>query len=105
MLTFATRFLGYVALAVAMVIGVLDGSRSIADGTVQASSLGMNLDWLAPKALPSLSAAVSRLVHPLAWDPLLRGLLLTPAVPALFVLGLVLLLVARRTPEAVLPPD
>lgn len=104
MLGLAVRILGYAALAAAMVIGVLDGARGVADGFMRLSSLATVLDAVFPRALPAAGGTVGRLIHPAFWDPGVTTLLLAPATPALFALGLVLLLAGRRARGAILPP-
>ncbi len=105
MLRLAARFLGYAALAAAMVVGVLDGARGVADGIVHLSSLESALQGLFPRAFPAFGEAVGRIAHPVLWDPILKTLLKTPATPAFFALGLGLLLAGRRGRAAILPPE
>ncbi len=105
MLALVTRTLGYAALAAAMVVGVLDGARGIADGVTRLSSLELSLEGLFPRAFPAFGEAIGRLAHPALWDPVLKTVLKAPATPALFVLGLVLLLAGRRREAAILPPE
>jgi hypothetical protein len=105
MLALATRFLGYAALMAAMVVGVLDGARGIADGVTRLSSLTAVLDGAFPRAFPAFGEAVGRFAHPALWDPVLKTMLQVPATPALFALGLGLLLAGRRGQAAILPPE
>ncbi len=105
MLGFAARTLGYVVLAAAMAVGVVDGARGIADGIARLSTLAAVFEVLFPHAFQAFGAIVGRLIHPALWDPVLTTLLLAPAAPALFAVGLGLLLAARRTPGAILPPQ
>ncbi len=105
MLGLAARTFGYAALAAAMVVGVLDGARGIADSAMRLSSLEAALGGVFPRALPALGEAVGRMAHPALWDPVLKAFLQVPATPALFALGLGLLLAGRRDRAAILPPE
>ncbi len=105
MLRLVARFLGYAALAAAMVVGVLDGARSVADKVIHLSSLETALQGVFPRAFSAFGEAVGRIVHPALWDPVLKTLLQTPATPAFFALGLGFLLAGRRGRAAILPPE
>jgi hypothetical protein len=92
------RWTGFAALAGAMGMGVIDAARSVAIGSVDLTTLTAVGEWLLPRQFPLLGPFVTANLHPLMWDPLLLRILALPAVPSLFVLGALLLFVAR-------PPD
>ena len=96
MLRFCVRVLGFLLLAAGFAALVIDGTRSIAAESVSMSRFGELCAWLLPKAFPLLQPAVERNIHPLLWDPVLRGFFLTPSWIVLCALGLLLILVARR---------
>jgi hypothetical protein len=102
MLRIATRWMGYALLALAMIVGVFDGARSISISSVTTTPLGTLAFWLFPRHFPMLEPAVSRYLHPALWDPVVVSVLLTPAVIALFVAGGVLLALGQhRKPAAI----
>jgi hypothetical protein len=94
--------LGFAILATAMGLGVIDGARSISASGLEFSSLGAALSWLQPKLFSMLEPAVRRNFHPVIWDPLLLNVFLLPAVPVLFGLGGLLLVLGRSVaPSAI----
>jgi hypothetical protein len=92
------RWVGYVFLAMAMALGVIDGARSISISALDATPLGAAALWLFPKHFPILEPAITRHVHPALWDPVLLNLFLLPAVLVLFVLGGACVLLGRNSP-------
>jgi hypothetical protein len=101
MLRIATRWMGYTMLAVAMIVGIFDGARSISISSITTTPLGTLAFWLLPRHFPMLEPAISRYLHPALWDPIIVSVLLTPAVIALFVTGGILLALGQhRRPDA-----
>jgi urea transporter len=97
--TFA-RILGLAALAVAMVAGVIDGARGLADGAPGLTSLGMTGHWLFPRQFSAIETAVVQHVH-----PLLMNLLALPTLPVMFVLGTALLIGGRPKQVPIAAPE
>ena len=98
---FLARFIGLMALAGAFAAAVIDGARSIADGSFAPTSSGAALYWISPKALAGLQAFAERRIGPWAWDPVLVRLLLTPAFVSLAVASAFLFFVSRRPPPEI----
>ena len=69
MIRFLFRFLATVSLAVAVIMAVLDATRTVAAGSLVTTPLGTS--WLAvsPATLESAQAAVETWLHPALWDP------------------------------------
>jgi hypothetical protein len=97
--TFA-RILGFAALAAAMVAGVIDGARGLADGAPALMSLGSAGQWLFPRQFPAIEAAIVQHIH-----PLLMNLLALPALPVMFVLGTALLIGGRPRQVPIVAPE
>lgn len=102
MLRSLTRWIGYGLLAAAMLLGVVDGARSISASTLETTPLGTAVVWLFPRQFQGLDAFISRTLHPLLWDPVLLKLLLLPAAGVFFVVGGLCLILGRKPPEAAL---
>lgn len=95
MVRFLVRALGLLLLAGGFVLAVVDGTQSIAQSQLAFRPLGATAFALFPKSFPVLEPAVTRHLHPFIWDPLLLNVLLLPTALVLFVLGLVLVWLAR----------
>ena len=89
MLRFLIRAAGFVALAAAFVVAVGDGARSLANGALSLTPLGVSLARLAPQKFQALPALASR-VSPKLWDPVLIHALWLPTSIALLIAGAVL---------------
>ena len=98
---FLARFIALMALAGAFAAAVIDGARSIADGSFTPTSFGAALYWISPKALGGLQAFAERRIGPWAWDEILVRLLLTPAFVSLAVASAFLFLISRRPPPEI----
>lgn len=81
------KFLGSWMLAVATLVLINDVTRGVVPGG-RLTFLSMRGLWqmIHDGSLATVQSAVQRGVHPLAWDPVLIGLL---KLPAWFLLGLV----------------
>lgn len=99
MFRLAFRFIGLLVLAGAFAALVVDGTRSVAAGSIALMPLGRTLSALSPEVLTKLRALVEPRL-PLLWDPVLVSLFLLPAWLVLGFVGLVLLALSRpRAPK------
>ena len=96
MLRFLVRAFGLVLLTAGFAALIVDGTRSIAASAVSMSRFGDLCNYLFPKLFPLLQPAIERNVHPLLWDPLLRGFFLVPGWIVLVAFGLLLFWLAKR---------
>ncbi len=102
MLRILFRWSAYALLAGAMALGIIDGARSLSGAGLEMTRLGGVALQLFPRQFPLLEPAVSRLVHPQAWDPLLLNLFMLPAIAVFFALGGLLLYVGQpRAPAPI----
>jgi hypothetical protein len=81
MIAFFLRLLSAVSLAVAVVIAVLDGARSIADRALALTPLGEALAEMLPMAGEGGASSLPRWAAALV-DPLITALLTLPAAAA-----------------------
>ncbi len=95
MLRFLIRALGLLILAGAFASAVIDGARSLADRQVMLTPFGVLLGEVFPAKIAALPALAHK-VQPWLWDPVLLYILYVPAFLDLAVIGLILMLVARR---------
>lgn len=77
MLRFLFRTLGLILLACAFAAAIVDGTRSIASGSLVFTTLGQAMELYLPSQLASLQAAAER-VHPWLRDPGVTLFLMLP---------------------------
>ena len=95
MLRFLVRALGWLALAGAFAVAVMDGARSIANEALLLTPLGATLARLAPAKFEQLPGLATR-IHPKLWDPLLLDALYVPTSAVLAGVGIALTAAAAR---------
>ncbi len=95
MLRFLVRALGWLALAGAFAVAVMDGARSIANEALLLTPLGATLARLAPAKFEQLPGLATR-IHPKLWDPLLLDALYVPTSAVLAGVGIALAAAAAR---------
>jgi hypothetical protein len=90
------RILSLLCLALALVCGVLDVTRSIADSELILTPL--HADWvrLNPTSLQNFREAVSAYTHPWVWDPVIVTVLKAPSWSIFALLSILLAILARR---------
>lgn len=95
MLRLAFRSVGFILLALGFAALIVDGTRSIAAGTLAIVPLGRSADMLFPGAIAKLKGLV--LAHaPGLWDPVVVRVLEAPVWLVVGLLGAVLILLTRR---------
>jgi hypothetical protein len=92
MIRFLLRLLAMLILAAGFAALIVDGTRSIAGSELNLTPLS---DLLRAR-LPAIEQSVTRNVHPLLWDPVLKSFFRLPAWLVLAMAGLLLLKLGRR---------
>jgi hypothetical protein len=92
MIRFLLRMIGLWLVAGALVMAVVDGSRSLAAGAVALTPVGQVWFSLSPTTLNAAQAGVQRHVAPWLWDPVIQTALLAPMALVLIGLGFGLML-------------
>jgi hypothetical protein len=101
MIRFLLRALGLLLIATGFVGLVVDGTRSIANGTVMFTPLGeVGFRVLGERYL-LLQPAIERHIHPLLWDPVVLNLTLAPASLVGVLFGLLLLWLGQKPREQI----
>lgn len=93
---FIFRVVGFLALAAAILTGISDASRSIAESQFVATPLGQIWFDLAPASLNLSQAVIQRYVHPSVWDPAVLTALTWPAWAVFAGVGLFFLWAGAR---------
>jgi len=76
---FLFRVIGLFVLALALVLAVLDITRSITASTIIFTSLAESWMSLSPRSLAASKEAIETWVHPFLWDPMLVFVLQLPS--------------------------
>lgn len=89
-------FTGLVCLALALITGVLDVTRSIADSSIVLTPL--HADWarFSPNSLALVQTSLTNYLHPVAWDPLFVTLIKAPSWAAFGLFWILFSIGARR---------
>lgn len=90
------RLLAMVALSVAVIMAVLDATRSIAAETPVTTPLLASWAALSPGTLAGFEDVVSRNLSPYVWDPVMVAVLGLPGFVVLAGLALLLARAGRR---------
>lgn len=90
------KAIAFLFLVLAVITGVLDITRSIADSSLIMTALGQDWFNFSPSSLNLSQALVQRYVHPSIWDPGIQTILLAPSWLVFGVLAMVFALFGRR---------
>ncbi len=90
------RIVAVVALALAVVLVVLDITRSITASGLVMTAASETLETISPGSVASMAETVSTTLHPLVWDPVIAGLLSLPSFLLCFVFSMLLFWSAER---------
>lgn len=96
MIKAALRLVSMVLLAVAVIMAVLDATRSIAAGVVVMTPLGSSWAALSRQSLAGFEALVTENLPGLVWDPVVLWLLSLPGFAVFAALALLVALAGRR---------
>jgi hypothetical protein len=93
---FLLRFIGLWLLAGAFVALIIDGTASIAGGTIRFNTFGQTWDNIHQDSKPLVKAFVDRRVGDWLWTSGIQVVLDQPTWVVLGVLGVILVLLGRR---------
>ena len=96
MIRFFFRALATISLAVAVIMAVLNATRSIASDEVVTTPLSVSWQSVSPGTYAASEAAVSEILVPYAWDPVILTLLSAPGFAVFLGLALIFYLIGRR---------
>jgi hypothetical protein len=95
-LRFVFRSLSVLALAVAVIMAVLDATRSVAAGNLVTTPLGESWFSVSPATLNLAQAVTQRYLSPAIWDPYMIWVLTMPGFAVMAALSFLLYLPGRR---------
>ena len=96
MIRFLFRFLGLLCLAIAFLLLVYDGTKSIAASQLYFTSVRMLWDLVNAASLAQLKPLILPYAGGFFWDPVMLTILAAPAWSLLGVFGILFLLLGRR---------
>ena len=97
MIRFVFRFFGLLLLAAGFIFLVYDGTRSIADQTLNITSVGYVWSNIHQNSLLLLQPAIERYVTPWLWQGVIQPYVLEqPVALVLGILGALLILLGRK---------
>ena len=96
MIRFFFRLLATVALAITVIMAVLDATRSVAGQDLVLTPLRTSWSAVSPDTLAAVEEIVRTNVHPLAWDPGALWVLHLPGFVVFAVLAFLLYAIGRR---------
>ncbi len=96
MFHFVFRTIGLLVLALALVLAVLDITRSITASSMILTPLGTSWAAINPQSLESSKQAVETLIHPFLWDPVIMFALKLPSWLVFCFLALVLMWLGQK---------
>ena len=96
MIRFLFRLLATFALAVAVIMAVLDVTRTIATSGLVLTPLGVSWAGVSPGTLDAAQALITQHAHPLVWNPVVVFILGQPGFVVFGVLAFLLYAIGRK---------
>ncbi|MCO5060225.1 MAG: hypothetical protein M9905_20590 [Rhizobiaceae bacterium] len=96
MIRFIFRLLATLALAIAVIMAVLDATRSIAADALVLTPLGTSWYLVSPETLNLAQALTQRYLLPQIWDPVMIYILNLPGFVVFAVLALLFYAIGRK---------
>lgn len=96
MIRFLFRLLALIFLAVAIIMAVLDATRSVAASELVLTPLGTSWYAVSPETLNLAQAVIQRYVLPAVWDPVMIWILTLPGFTVFFALAFLFYAIGRR---------
>ncbi len=96
MIRFLLRFLGLLCLAVAFILVIYDGTKSIAGNRLFLTSVQTLWELINAGSLTKLKPLIVPYAGGLLWDPVMLTILGAPAWGVIGMLGIIFILLGRR---------
>lgn len=96
MIRFLFRFLSTVALAVGVVMAVLDATRTVAASALVMTPLGMSWAAISPDTLDRAKTFVTGSIGAAMWDPVMTSVLALPGFAVFGALSLAFYVIGRK---------
>lgn len=96
MLRFLFRFLATVSLAIAVIMAVLDATRTVAASALVMTPLGESWLSVSPDTMAAARKFTETSLHPLLWNPVMACILQMPGFAVFGALALILYVIGHR---------
>jgi hypothetical protein len=96
MIRFLFRFVGLISLALAFILLIYDGTKSIAGNNLYLTSVRALWDLINAGSLARLKPMLEPYANGYLWDPMMLGFLSAPSWAVLGGVGIVFILLGRR---------
>jgi hypothetical protein len=96
MIRFLFRFVGLVSLALAFILLIYDGTKSIAGNNLYLTSVRALWDLINAASLARLKPAIEPYANGYLWDPMMLGFLSAPSWAVLGIVGIVFIVFGRK---------
>lgn len=96
MIRYLLRLLAMIALAVAVILAVVDATRSVAESQLVMTPLAQSWSELSPNSIAAFRAWVEAKLHPAVWDPVLAAVVALPGFAVFGLIALLLYALGRR---------
>jgi len=96
MIRFLFRLMATASLAVAVIMAVLDVTRTIAAARLVLTPLGESWASVSPSTLASMEAFITGSMHPLVWDPVVVFILQQPGFVVFGAIAFLLYAIGHR---------
>jgi hypothetical protein len=96
MLRFLFRLMAMVALSVAVIMAVLDATRTVAASQLVLTPLSTSWITVSPDTLDAAKSFVMEKIHPLVWDPVVVFILNQPGFLVFAILAFLLHAIGRK---------
>ena len=96
MLRFLFRLVGMFALAVAVIMSVLDATRTVAASRLVMTPLNTSWITVSPDSLAAAQQFVQTRLHPLLWDPFIVAVLNLPGFVVFGIAAFLFFALGRR---------
>lgn len=99
MIRFFIRVIATLILAVAVILAVIDATRSVASAALVMTPLGESWAAAFPSSLEALRVFLETRIAAFVWDPVTVGVLTLPGCLILAIVAFVLYAVGRKPPS------
>ena len=96
MIRFLFRLLASVALSIAVIMTVLDATRTVATSALVMTPLMTSWSGTSPDTLAAAQDFITMHIHPLAWNPVVTSVLALPGFVVFLALAFLLYAIGHR---------
>jgi hypothetical protein len=96
MIRFVFRFLGLICLAVAFILVIYDGTKSIAGNSLSLTTVRALWELIHASSLARLRPLISPYAGGLLWDPLMTSILTSPSWALFGLFAITFLILGRK---------